>query len=165
MLDVLEARCHRLHKHPVEIGSHTAVTIAGPVLCGFGGCGDELAQVVLVPFDLSWGVDVSRHYSQQPDGHWRWRQHSPRTYRPTTAAPWSQIVTSRGDLIMQGPSGTHIRRGAAIHAASMKRVAYLHPGEFLVIGCRRKSPHVSLLSYERLMREAIIDERLMPASS
>jgi hypothetical protein len=155
----LEARYHRLHLHNSDIAGHPIRTVAGPVLCGCGSCGDELAEVVLIPFDLSWGIEIRRGYSQDRTGVWRWNRHDDRR-RPVR---WGgQLITARGDLITRLPGRTTVERGVGEHVVLMKRIGALRPGEALSIGCRQASPHISRISYDRLMKGAIIDERLMP---
>jgi hypothetical protein len=163
MLAAPEARYHRLDGLSREIAGKTFHTVAGEVLCSYGSCGHVLAEVTLSPFDHAWSVDVSRHYSHQPDGRWRWRAHSPRTYRPRMVAPFAAKVTTRGDLILTGPSGTQVRYAAAGHVANRKQIALLRPGESIMIECRQKGAHLSRISYEGLMREITIEARLIPA--
>lgn len=147
------------------------------MLCGNGCCGDTLAEVVLIPpFNdgaWRWGVDVRRGYSQTAPNTYRWSRHAKRSYcgAPHNAPNGRRYVlqgergifTTSGDLLVLSPSGEPARCIRAEHAATMKRIAFLHQGDALTINCQHKSPHVSRLSYKGLMREVLRDSRLASA--
>src|SRR5258708_36045420 len=177
MLKPLEARYHRLHLYDAEdVPGHPVRTVAGPVLCGCGSCGDTLAEVVLTPFtndrQLRWSVELLQGYSEVTPSVWRWSRHARRSPRgaPHTAPrprfwqPLCGVITKRGELVVNGPRGRIVRDRGHEHELRMKWIALLGCGDALMIGCQHEIPHMSQLSYDGLMREAIIDPRLMPAS-
>jgi hypothetical protein len=175
MLKLLEARYHRLHLYAAgEVPG--LVTVAGPVLCGCGSCGDTLAEVVLTPFtsdfQLRWVVEILHGFSEVAPGVWRWSRHAQRSRRgaPHTAPrprfyrTMGGVITARGDLVVNGSAGRAVQQRGLEHMARMQRIGLLGPGDAFTIGCQETLPHMSRLSYEGLMREAIIDPRLMPAT-
>jgi hypothetical protein len=178
MLKSLEARYHRLHLYdPEDVPPALRVrTVAGTVLCGCGSCGDTLAEVVLTPFttdrQLRWSVEVLQGYSEVAPGVWRWSRHAQRSPRgaphaaprPRFWQPLGGVITKRGELVVNGPHGRIVRARDRGHELRMQWVGLLGPGDAIMIGCQHEIPHMSRLSYEGLMREAIIDLRLMPAS-
>jgi hypothetical protein len=171
MLKPLEARYHRLHPYDAKDVPGLR-TVAGPVLCGCASCGDELAEVVLMPSftgtrELGWIIEVLRGYSRAAPGIWRWSRHAARSKRgmPHNAArpnfwqPLEGVITRRGELVVNGPNGRYVHNRGREHEGRFKQIALLMPGDSITISCQQASPHMSRLSYDGLMREAAINIR------
>lgn len=161
----LEARYHRMH-HLVgpDIVNRPVLTYACVILCGCGGCGDQLAYACLT--GDHWSIDLRLGYSQSSPGVWRWSRHARRSYRhagshaPRLPMPTDpglhHLVTKQGDKVIRGPGTGSIvvkGHGGYDYALRDKLAGFLYPGEAIKIGCQQKSPHVSRVSYEGLMRQ------------
>jgi hypothetical protein len=171
----LEARYHHMQLVDPGIVDRDAQTYSCVILCGCGGCGDQLAYVCL--HGDHWSVEVRLGYSQSSPGVWRWSRHARRSYRhagshaprlPIPTTPRLQrLVTKHGDQVVRGPA-THIivkGHGAYDYALREKFAAFLYPGEAIMIGCQQASPHLSRVSYEALMRQLPFAARVvLPAN-
>lgn len=179
-----EAR-YRLRYDEVFLGHKRLDGLFATARCGCqgGSCGDELATLILwnVERPWVWDVWVKRGYSQRPPGSgvWMWSRHARRSRRgaPDHApALGSGTVTRQGDVVL----GRALDRGGAGFVADRKRIAFLRSpantdeaprfvrgfrseelfGVWITMGCQQAIPHLSVITYDAVMRQAR-DERLV----
>jgi hypothetical protein len=111
----LEARYHRMELVDPGIVDRDARSYSCVILCGCGGCGDQLAYARAFLDSDHWSLDLRLGYAQSSPGVWRWSRHARRSYRhaashaprllPIPTDPGlHHLVTKQGDKVIRGPA-------------------------------------------------------------